>query len=411
MRKSDIFESFVKIAEEKGLISKDAPEKAKAALEKNPRMSALTADDIAKLYNVKPETAKGMDYEKNIMEIAHKGNVVVSPSYDKLNGLVENNIERQNILLHIVNKPTDGLKINRKYAEQELVLSLVRLGNHLDNTSKNELRTLSDTCLTQVAGKTLEKKALAPLAWAALVGIPSLIGAIYAQQHLPNVNQGFVENYTRLYNELGDLTTSNSNFGVGAEYSQQFVNDMSKFMNKLDQFYSVYQKNEEIITNFEKPKTAKELVNLAAQPAGTQAVQAYNELLKVFYDMLPFINSIERNFASEGYKSRQVKEKGFFTSLIDKTEVLHGGKGSLIADDFQDVLNAISPFKKSVQDILNVFAEAQNIQEKAKSELENAATESAQFVTPTKDVKEIDNEAGDLGKDLEDALKDFPTMT
>jgi hypothetical protein len=406
MRKSEIFEAFAEKMKEQEKLDSN---KTKELLEKNPRMSALTADDIEKLYNVKPDSPKEMHYKNNIMEYAHKGNVVVSPSYDKLNGLVENNIERQNILLHIVNKPTDGLNINRKYAEKELVLSLVSLGNHLDNVSKDDLRTLSDTCLTQVAGKTLEKKALAPLAWAALVGVPSLIGAIYAQQHLPNIDRGFRENHIKLVSELNDFVTSNSNFGVGTTYSQQFVNSVQNAVDKIEEFYAIYFKNQEIINKLETPKTAKELIQVASQPAGTEAVTAYNELLKSFANFLPLLNGMERNFKSENFKGRQVQEKGFISSLIDKTEVLHGPNG-LVADDFQDVANAIPPYKKSVQEMLKVFAEAQNLQNKAKQDLETAATETAQITEPSKSVTDVDNEAEDLGKELEDLGKDYINM-
>jgi len=353
MRKSDIFESFVKIAQEKGLISDTSSEKARKELEKNPRMSALTAKDIEKLYGVKPETNKGMDYKKNISELAHKEPVVVSPSYDKLNGLVENINERQNILLHIVNKPVNGLLTNHKYAEKELILSLVRLGNSLDN---HDLRSLADMCLAQVSHK-IEKVAIAPLAWAAIVGVPALLGAIVAHQKLPNFDAGFEENSKRLISELDDFLTSNSNFGVGVSYNPSFIKVVEDFKNKLEAFYVSYHKFKPIIDNFEAPKTAKELMELAAQPAGTEATQAFNNLYKSFAAMLPTINMIQKNFSSESYKARQVQDKGFISSLIDKTQVLHGNNG-LVADDFQDVANAIVPYKKSIQDILNVFQEA-----------------------------------------------------
>src|SRR5574338_926186 len=115
MSKSEIFDSFVKIAEEQGLTSKDSKKK----LEETGRAGSDDISTIEALYGVKPDTAKGADYKKNIMEVAHPNSVVISPSYDKLNGLVENNIERQNILLHIVNKTPDGISTQRKYAQQQ----------------------------------------------------------------------------------------------------------------------------------------------------------------------------------------------------------------------------------------------------------------------------------------------------
>jgi len=101
MSRSEIFDSFVKIAQEKGMISNDSSE-AKKKLEQTGRADSLDASAIEALYGVKPDAPKSMEYKKNIMEVAHPNSVVVSPSYDKLNGLVESEIERQNINLHIV---------------------------------------------------------------------------------------------------------------------------------------------------------------------------------------------------------------------------------------------------------------------------------------------------------------------
>ena len=89
---------FVKVAQEKGIVSsKD-------------------------LYEVKPKASDDMTYKNNIMEIAHPNSLVIAPAYDKINGLVENNIERQNILLNIVNKETNGLLTQHKYASNNLIL-------------------------------------------------------------------------------------------------------------------------------------------------------------------------------------------------------------------------------------------------------------------------------------------------
>lgn len=408
MRKSDIFESFVKIAQEKGLISEDAPAKAKAALEKNPRMAALTAEDIEKLYNVKPDAPKDMQYKNNIMERAHKGNVVVSPSYDKLNGLVENNIERQNIILNIVNKNNNGLLTNHKYAEQDLVLSLVRLGNDLDNRNHDDLRALADTCLVQVTAPRIEKKAALPML--ALVGVPALLGAFYLHQHLGFVNEGFEVNHKKLIDELDDLLNSNSEWGVGYSFSNEFRTIVQDFKNKLINFFNLYKRIEPIISKLETPKTAKDLIALSAKPETTEIVQAYNTLKKAFADMVPYVSSIQRNFSSESYKARQIKEKGFLSSLLDKTQVLHGGKG-LIADDFDDVVRAISPYMTSLKEVMNVLKDAESLQKKSQQELQNAAAESEELFGPEKTVSDVDNEAGNLGKDLEDVLKDFPTLT
>lgn len=155
MRKSEIFDSFVKIAQEKGLVSSEhkAEHTEKDFSETNPRMDSLSIEQISKLYNTKPELPKDMEYKRNIIEDAHPDSVVVSPSYDKLNGLVENENEGQNIRIRIVMKTPDGHLVNRKYANKNLVLSLVRVGNELDRCDNEELRKLADVCLEQLAQK------------------------------------------------------------------------------------------------------------------------------------------------------------------------------------------------------------------------------------------------------------------
>lgn len=58
-------------------------------------------------YNVKPES---QEYENNIMEQAHPNQCILTKSYDPLNSLIENDIERQNITLNILKqKPTRSI--------------------------------------------------------------------------------------------------------------------------------------------------------------------------------------------------------------------------------------------------------------------------------------------------------------
>ena len=188
MRRSDIFEDFVKIAEDKGLLSGTTHEDAKRKLEENPRMDSLDSAAIEALYGVKPDAAKEMEYEKNISEIAHPEAVVVSPSYDKINGLVENINERQNIIMNIVDQTPDGVLRQKKYAEQEFIMSLVRVGNDLDNKNQDKLRILADTCLQQITSEgSIEKKAFLGMGLAGSVGVVAVpiaaaLGTLYVQQ-------------------------------------------------------------------------------------------------------------------------------------------------------------------------------------------------------------------------------------
>lgn len=145
---SDVFNSFIEIAEKKGLVSlAEEDESSKKALEKNPRADSLTKEKISKLYGLKPEAPKEMSYANNIMEVAHPKPAFIQDSYDKLNGLVENNIERQNAILKIVNKKTNGLLMQHKHAQDEMVRCLVRVANLLDNKGEGALAKLADECI------------------------------------------------------------------------------------------------------------------------------------------------------------------------------------------------------------------------------------------------------------------------
>lgn len=150
--KSEIEELFNIEAEERGLLPKEATKAENPAEMKkyinsyNPRMG-LDADEIADLYDVKPN---GTEYEYNIMEIAHPGNLIIAPSYDRLNGLVETENERQTIILNQVLRPTTGIAENTKFAKRDLIGELVRVANFLDNRDEEELAIEVDAILEKL---------------------------------------------------------------------------------------------------------------------------------------------------------------------------------------------------------------------------------------------------------------------
>ena len=231
MRRSEIFESFVKIAQEKGLISdaQHAEHTERDFSEPNPRMDSLTIEQISKLYNTKPEQPEDMKYKNNIMEDAHPDSIVISPSYDALNGLVENEIEGQAIRARIVMKEPDGHLVNRKYAEKQLVLSLVRTANQLDNLEQDELRKLADICLMQASGKQFKKQAWVMIA----VAVAAAIGVLYAKQHLRFHSDGWTADYQKATAEIDDLLNSNSDFGVGYSYTPAFLQMVNQLKSRV----------------------------------------------------------------------------------------------------------------------------------------------------------------------------------
>jgi hypothetical protein len=371
MTRSEIFDNFIKIAQDKGMISEDAPEKAKKTLSKTHRADSLDISAIEALYGVKPNTPKDMEYKKNIIEDAHPNSVVISPAYDKLNGLVENDQERQNIILNIVNKPVNGHLTQHKYAEKELLMSLVRLGNTLDLQKKDKLRVLADACLSQVAEKkSLEKRGFA---WI-IAGIAGTIGALYAQQHLSFLNEGFEKNYQKLMAEVDDLVNSSSEWGVGTEYNASFKSMIQDFKSKLVAFYDLYNKILPLIQELEKPKTVQELKDLALSPETPSIINAYKTFRAHAENMSTYLDTVGRNFSSASFKNRQVQDKGWISSLVDKTQ-LHGDKG-LVADDFDDVARALPPFRKSIGEVLEVLKTAESLEKDARTKIQSAMTKN-----------------------------------
>lgn len=149
MSRSDVFDAYAKIALEKGLIkaSEESKDLKNYKNDSYPRAGSDTIEIIESLYGVKPETQK---YKNNIMEIAHPDKVILSPAYDKINALVENNIERQKIMINITQKPVNGYLTQHKYATDELATSLMKVANDMDNRDMEEIRLLADACLEQL---------------------------------------------------------------------------------------------------------------------------------------------------------------------------------------------------------------------------------------------------------------------
>lgn len=380
MRRSEIFDNFVKIAEEKGLISKGTPEENIADLSKTHRADSLSIDDIAKLYKVKPPAPKDSQYERNIVEKAHPSPVVLTPSYDKLNSLIENLNERQDILLHIVNKNNTGSIVQTKYAERELVLSLVRVGNEMDNRGHDELRALADVCLRQASAKPFKKQGLMGQIALGLVG--ALLAGWYAKQHLPFHSDGFDIDYQKAVKELNDLVTSNDNWGVGYQLTPDTVQQAHDIKAKLDQLKQAVNRVMPALANIQKPRTGTELQEMLQHPVAQEAASAYQQLDTVVREIGPYLQQVITDFTNDLYKQQHIAEKGLWTQMVDVVG-LHGGKG-LEADDFDDVAHALQTVLDDVEALEKVLT-ASNTQaqtEMANKEQQVATTTPAAPAAP-----------------------------
>ena len=389
MSRSEIFESFVKIAQEKGLISEaeHAEHTEKDFSETNPRHDSLSIEQISKLYGVKPNRPADMDYKRNIIEDAHPEMVVLSPSHDKLNGLVENENEGQNIRIHISLKEPDGHLTQRKYARKQLLLSLVRIGNELDNRGNDELRKLADACLQQAADDTGKKK-LTKQGWVtlAIAGIAAVVGILYLQQHKNFHSDGFNQDYQKVIGELDDLLTSNvSWYGWGQSYTPEFIQQMTKFKSDLGIVNAAVQKVMPFIQSVEKPETkteiTKELAQIAQDPKTQEAAQAVAEFKKTMDEYAPEIFQVVNNFNRQGYKNEVTVDKGALEKAVDWTEILHGG-GGLVSDDFDDVRRALLTLWGDVKDIYTALNQATKYEQAVKQKLEQGQLQMQKLEKP-----------------------------
>ena len=155
-RRSEVFDSFAQIAIDEGLIT-EAEEAGTDRDDKDYR------DTIEMLYNVKAEG----DSKDHILDQAHpESPVIIAPSYDRLNGLVENLFERQDIMAGIALRDNRGNLTQHRYAQQELVDELVRIGFDMDNKDEDELRVLADSCSERMVKESF---------WPAALGLGSAI--------------------------------------------------------------------------------------------------------------------------------------------------------------------------------------------------------------------------------------------
>lgn len=359
MNKSEVFEEYIKIMNN-GL-NKTAQ---RANVEPKKK-------DIEKMYRNEEDVIK---YNKNLMQEAHPKKVIFGPAYDPVNALVENNIERHNIMTAIVNKNPTGQLDHKKYAEQQLKLSLIKIANELD-FKDSRLRPLADTCIDQ-----FNKQAAGP---AALVvgGLAALIGIIYAQQHFPNAQQPLDLNYKDLIQSIDEIRESDSNFiGFGEEYTDDFKQTLDELRRKTNAAYYKCSEISKVIAKFDKPRTPEEAIEFAKSEEVKKLEPMINHFISIRSKIVPYYESASKKFKDEQFQLRQVKEKGALTGLIDKIPGLHGGWG-LFTNKLDVLSERIEAFSKSIKGYADAIDGA--LKQKDKAEADLKASTSSTPESPT----------------------------
>lgn len=341
MKSSEIFDNYAKIALEQGLIS-EAEDKT------NPRYDSQDLSAIEILYGVKPN---GKD-EKHIMEQAHPESVVVAPAHDKVNGLVENELERQDIMVGIARKPNTGNLGAKRYvqAKEELLNEVIKVGFLLDRNNQDDLMAFADDCADR-----LVKEALAPLGvagWLIVSGIITALSvggyAAYKGNH-PD-SQGFVPDLQNALEEVMDaLDMDDRTWDVGDYPELQsvlgpFVNNLQKLQRSYTEFDTYRQEIIKTLLQFQSESdvqskrkividNAKALVNTAKY---SQIIKVMDALQAAGQSVLEAIPGAAEQFM--GARSKYDIDSGPMSGLKDLYyEVVQSD-----AEDAADSLNVLA---------------------------------------------------------------------
>lgn len=174
MRESEVFNNYLKLAKDAGLISSDDEIKKTADADTKTRYDRYSFSDLEVLYGHKFEPNKEKD--ESIVDVAHPETMVVGPAYDAMNAVVENLHQRQDIMSYVALKDPDGHLVQRRYvaAADDLTKTLVSTGFAMDSADEADLMKLADSCASRIAGN-IEKSAWMGMAASILLSVGPMI--------------------------------------------------------------------------------------------------------------------------------------------------------------------------------------------------------------------------------------------
>ncbi len=364
--RSEIADDFFKTLERDGVV--------KTAY---PVLDSEETERIADLYNTRYE---GQPEDYDITGIAHPNAVIIAPSYDKINGLFENNLERNNIMTNLaLNMPTGSLLANTKYASKELTMELVRIANQMDSSDNEEIFKLADACLLQldaVDKKKLKKEAIAPLAIAGIIA--ATLGGAWLYAHLDDADNGLLANCDNAITQLKDLQETS---WYEAEIDEQVKSTADSLIKNITILKNEAQTFLNVTSDIDKPRDLDDLKkNLAkfeaqASEHGDSVSAALDRFRKIFSKVAPMISQAIENFSSAAYQKNHQKNTWFGDIAGRAGDLLHGRWG-LVANDFISAVNALNPLKASLQEVARGTFSVDQVIAKYKKKIEEAESAS-----------------------------------
>jgi len=302
------------------------------------------------------------------MEQAHPEPAVILPAHDKINGLVENEMERQNININVIRDKKFHVFYSHKYAADQLSMELIRIANDLDNRDKTELRSLADECLNKLS--PIKKEAIGPLAIVAGAAA-AILGTIWVYQHISSANQGLTVSLQDAISKLDNLK-DDSDFGENT-LKQEFKTNLQQFKNELSSLLAETKQFESIKSKVFMPSSHKQLMDMG-KTLGAEAkasVTKFSENLKErgekITDFIDMLGNTE-------YVRSQIQDESVVRQIMGPLKDLWSGKGkwSLMSDDFERLqmsLKSLAEAINSTNDLLEKRLAA--FQEKAAETIVN----------------------------------------
>lgn len=355
MRESEIFNAYLKTAQEMGLLSDEPVIKEAADKSRN------DLSDIELLYGISPDGKKS----KDILEEAHPETAIIGSAYDAMNAVVENLNQRQSIMTHIALKTPNGKTVQRRYVEasNELLNTLISTGFELDNNDEPELMKLADSCAERI-----NKVAIGPLAligWIA-AGIGSVSGLGYYFTQAGPLIQNIEENAKILLNEISDL--KNKSYSADLIKLVEHIRSLNnKFIKLLSELSSIQRK----IQNAFIKNDLNEIV--AIQNSAQPKVDAIFEIINQLEGSKSQLGAFKANVESE--KDSDVEDQ-----WVRKIKVVWDFAVGT-ADD--DVIKAIESLSGAINKAVNnAKAVVSSVNSKYSNQIENKLTEMQKEIDP-----------------------------
>jgi len=323
---SEIFDEYTKIAKEKGLVKE-------AAEETNPSYESRDLSAVEALYGVQPN---GKD--DDILDKAHPEPVVVAPSYDRFNALVENLKERHDMMAYIALKPNDGKLTQHRYvkAQKELVDELVKGAFMLDRTKNENLMTLADSC----SGR-LVKEALPPLAIAGIVaGVVFAVGGLTKLFSNTTLVQGVEQNAIIALEEISDMLVD--------DYPQMepdlrpLVNSITRLRDAAEAVKSIKIRSGPEVDDDEGVTSAD--VRNAAIQARVLYKQDAVKMLRAYKKLARHVSRIIPKFI----KLIQLRETQYRSKETSIYRMLRKVKEFIVQSDVEDVTDALEALNEAI---------------------------------------------------------------